>query len=418
MIGIRFRKSIPRYLALRLLGPRWSASYTGLASQVSLCEVPSPDLPTSDWVRVRPILSGICGSDLATICAKGSAYFSPLTSTPFVLGHEVVGAVSEVGAAVAEFSVGDRVVLQPALGCEVRGIEPKCDACAAGRAALCRNVTRGDISAGIQTGFCRDTGGAWSESFVAHRSQLHAVPEGIDDETAVLTEPFACAIHGALRAHCAPESTVLVVGCGSIGLLTIAALRALQPSVRIIAVAKHRHQQEHAQRLGADRIISYARSVKERYERIADALNADLHFPEIGNPTVIGGAAATFDCVASSGSIDDCCRFTRAGGQMVLVGMPAIPVGIDWTAIWYKELTLRAAYAYGCEEHAGKSQTTFEMSIELLRKIGSQLRPLVGEPFALEDYRRAVRAALRTGASGSIKTVFRIGSRSSGGPGQ
>ncbi|MFQ5422431.1 MAG: zinc-binding dehydrogenase [Phycisphaerae bacterium] len=435
MKAVVFRKSIPRYLALRAAGRRWPGIYTSVVSPVRLRTLSAPPLPTPRWVRVRPALAGICGSDLATICAKGSAYLSPLTSTPFVLGHEVVGTVTEVGAKTDHVAPGDRVVLQPALGCRVRGIEPPCAACAAGQSALCRNVTRGDISGGIQTGYCRDTGGAWSEGFVAHPSQLFLVPDAIEDTVAVLCEPFACALHAVLRAGLdraaddvgdAPDSrrryadsarsapppatsdpqSALVMGCGSIGLLTIAAIRAIGSRARIIAMAKYPHQRDHAEALGADEVVMHAGSVRERYRRLAASLGADLHQPEIGRPTVVGGADVAFDCVASSTSIDDCCRFTRAGGRMMLVGMPGIPSGIDWTTIWYKELTVRAAYAYGQEQFNGGSRTTFDLAIELLARQSSLLRPLVGDPFSLPDWREAVRTALHAGASRSVKTTF------------
>ena len=77
-----------------------------------------------------------------------------------------------------------------------RGLTP-CPECAQGLPALCRNTTDGDVSAGLQTGFCRDTGGGWSEGLVAHASQLHTVPDDLSDEDAVLVEPLACALHAA-----------------------------------------------------------------------------------------------------------------------------------------------------------------------------------------------------------------------------
>lgn len=410
MTVIQYRKSVPRYLALKAVGPRWRSLYTSGVSPVRLRDLPPTPLPTDEWVRVRPRLAGVCGSDLATICCKGSPYLAPLTSMPFVLGHEVVGVVSELGPRAAGVSVGDRVVLQPALGCAVRGIDPPCDACARGDFALCRNVTRGAISAGIQTGYCRDTGGAWSDEFVAHPSQLYVVPADMPDEVAVLTEPFACALHGVLRALPADDETALVIGGGTIGLLTIAAIRALGSKSRIIAVARHSHQVAHAKRLGADSVFRPGSNLLERFHTLADALSAEVHRPEIGKPTVIGGADAVFDCVASSESIDEAVRFTRAGGSAVLVGMPAIPKNVDWTSIWYKELNVRAAYAYGTEQRAGRRVTTFALALELLAQIGTELRPLLGQPFALSEYREAVRAALNTRESRSVKTVFRVAS--------
>ena len=106
---------------MRYLGKRWRGLYTSPFSCTRLVDIPEPQLPTPEWVKVRTRLSGICGSDLATITAKGSPYFSPFTSTPFVLGHEIVGEIAETGDAVEGFPVGARVVIEPVLSCPVRG---------------------------------------------------------------------------------------------------------------------------------------------------------------------------------------------------------------------------------------------------------------------------------------------------------
>ena len=141
---------------------------------------------------------------------------------------------------------------------------------------------------------------------------------------------------------------------------------------------------------------------------LARTLGAEVHRPEIGKPTVVGGADVSFDCVASATSIDDCLRFTTAGGRMVLVGMPAIPKGIDWTTVWYKELSVQAAYAYGREAYLGGSMSTFELALNLLGGPMAELRNLAGAPFRLQDVRRALKAAMHTGASQNIKCLFRI----------
>ncbi|MDQ5811386.1 MAG: alcohol dehydrogenase catalytic domain-containing protein, partial [Actinomycetota bacterium] len=159
MLALRYRKSVPRYLLMRAGTKRIKGLETSRFSPLQLEEIPEPKLPTPEWVRVRPLLSGICGSDLGTLSSENSPYFSPLTSPPFVLGHEVMGVVAEDNG---DFRAGERVVLEPALGCEVRAVDPPCPYCAAGRYALCLNVAKGAISPGIQTGFCRDTGGGWS----------------------------------------------------------------------------------------------------------------------------------------------------------------------------------------------------------------------------------------------------------------
>ena len=392
MEAIQYIKSIPRYLKVRLLGGYWTGSRTGVYSCIRLSEIEEPKLPSPEWIRIKPRLSGICGSDLATVAANGSPYFSPFVSTPFVLGHEMVGETEE----------GRRVVLEPALPCVVRDIE-HCRRCTAGDYGNCEKTTKGIISSGIQTGFCRDTGGGWSRSLVAHPFQVHPVPDDMTDEAAVLIEPFACAVHGALRGMTEKGATVLIIGCGSIGLLTVAALRALGSKSRIIAVARYSHQQESALGLGANEIIQDGRNL---YESVCEATGAEQLRPELGKSVLVGGADVVFDCVGNARTIDDALRFTRARGKTILVGMPAIPSGVDWTSIWYKELQVVGSYTYGTECWDGETIRTFQLALRLMEGLKDGLASLVTHKFPLRDYREALEVAMHTGRNGSIKTAF------------
>ena len=403
MEAIQYTKSIPRYLAMRHLGKRWRSLYTSPFSCTRLVDIPEPQLPTPEWIKVRTRLSGICGSDLATITAKGSPYFSPFTSTPFVLGHEIVGEVAETGAAVEGFRIGRRVVIEPVLSCSVRGISPPCHQCQNLRFANCENITKGDISAGVQTGYCRDTGGGWSQYVLAHQSQLHLVPDDISDEAAVLLEPFACALHGVLKFSPNRAATICVIGGGTIGLLTIAALRVLGHRNRILIFAKYPHQQQLARELGADEVLS---PNSGRYAAFCELTGATSHQPELGQQVLIGGVDVTFDCIGSSVAIDDAFRFTRAGGEVILVGMPGIPKNVDWTSIWYKQLKVEGAYTYGLETHNGEQVHTFTLGMRLLQKMKSHLRPLVSTLFPLRDYKRAIQTAMNTGKTATVKTAF------------
>jgi threonine dehydrogenase-like Zn-dependent dehydrogenase len=408
MKAVQYVRSVPRYLLNRFLGKRMPWIHTGPLSLIRLADVPRPNLPGKDWVRIRTLASGICGSDLATVCAKGSAYFSPLISTPFVLGHEAVGKVAEVGGAVTCCQVGERVVIEPALGCLVRGIAEPCGPCRSGQYAHCENVTRGRISAGIQTGYCRDTGGAWAEEFVAHQSQVHQVPDELSDDEATLVEPFSCSLHAALTAKPNDRESVLVFGCGAMGLLVIASLRATGGACRIVAVSKYPHQRKLAEAFGADEVVD----ARDRlYAQLGARLGTQLLKPEIGGMTGIGGADVAFDCVGSDSSIDDTLRFTRARGRCLLVGMPAIPRRVDWTAIWYKALRVEGVYAYGLEEFNGERLRTFDLAIRLMKDRKVDLRPLVGARYPLAQYREAVRSALLTGQSKAAKTILRISER-------
>jgi threonine dehydrogenase-like Zn-dependent dehydrogenase len=393
-----YRKSIPRYLLMRAASKRIKTLETGRFSPLQLEEIGKPGLPTPEWVRVEPLLSGICGSDLGTLSAENSAYFSPIISPPFVMGHEIFGEVAEANSG---FHAGERVVVEPALGCEVRGIDPQCPYCASGRYALCLNVAKGDISPGIQTGFCYDTGGGWSRgTLVAHPSQLHRVPDGVPDEAAVAVEPLACAVHAALNAAPGPDDTSLVIGAGSVGLFTVAALRHLTEAGRIICVAKHARQREEALRLGADEVVH----PKDTYTTVPKMLGTEAYRPELGKPVVMGGADRVYECVGASATMEDAARLTRPGGEATLVGMPSAKSSLDLTGLWYKEIRLGGSYAYGVEEHKGETTSSFALALRLAPEIG--LEKMVGPRFRLEEYGKAIAAARSAGREGNVKVVF------------
>ena len=371
---------------------------TSRFSPLQLEEILEPELPTPYWVRVKPLLCGICGSDLGTLSAESSPYFSPLTSPPFVMGHEIVGEVVEDNGG---FSAGERVVVEPALGCAVRGIDPPCAYCASGQYALCVNVAKGDIAPGIQTGFCGDTGGGWAEgTLVAHPSQLHRVPEDVSDEAAVAIEPLACAVHAALQAAPRADETALVIGAGSVGLFTVAALRQLTPAGRIICVAKHERQKHEALRLGADEVVHPG----EIYGELPKVLGAEVYSPELGKPVVMDGVDKVFECVGAPGTIEDAVRLARPGGEVTLVGMPGARSCLDLTALWHKEVKLAGAYAYGEEEYEGERIKSFELALRIAPEI--KLASLVGPRFRLREYREAVAAARSSGRNGHVKIVF------------
>jgi threonine dehydrogenase-like Zn-dependent dehydrogenase len=398
MLALRYRKSVPRYLLMRAGAKRIKNLETSRFSPLHLEEIPEPRPPTPEWVRLKPLLSGICGSDLGTLSSENSPYFSPITSPPFVLGHELVAVVAEDNGG---FRAGERVVLEPALHCTVRGIEPLCPYCAAGHTALCVNVAKGIIAPGIQTGFCRDTGGGWSEgTLVAHPSQLHRVPENVPDEAAVAIEPLACAVHAALKKSPREDETALVIGAGSVGLFVVAALRQLTRAGRVICVAKHERQRKEALRLGADAVVH----PKETYETLPAMLGTEAHKPEIGKPVVMGGADKVFECVGSAGTMEDAVRLTRPGGEATLVGMPPARSCLDLSALWFKEVNLAGAYAYGVEEYEGERVRSFELALRLAPQI--ELETLVGPGFRLREYREAIAAARAAGREDRVKVVF------------
>jgi threonine dehydrogenase-like Zn-dependent dehydrogenase len=386
VLALTFQRSIPAYAIVKAAGGRPDVATSAL-SMLKLGDVDEPVLPTPSWVRVQPTLSGICGSDLAAIGGHASLYLDPLTSYPFVPGHEVVGTLED----------GSRVVIEPALGCTVRGIEPLCPRCAEGRPGLCYNVTEGPIEVGLQTGYCADTGGGWGEVLVAHPSQLHKVPDALSDEAAVLIEPFACCVHAALRGGAGKDDIVVVSGAGTIGLLTIAAVKLFTPPRRLIAIAKHPTQRDLAKKLGADQVIVPS----EVFQRIRFATGA-RRLDGMNRSLLLGGADVTFECVGRADSLNDAVRFTREGGTVVAVGMPG-EERVDWAPIWQRELTVMGAYAYGAEPKK-KGKRTFQLALEAAPEV--HLETLTGPLFGLGEYRDAIAYAMSAGRLGAVKVAF------------
>jgi threonine 3-dehydrogenase len=404
MKAVQFTFSYPRY-ALGLAAGRVAPSllWSG-ASCTVMREVAPPALPGPDWARVRTKLGGICGTDLGTIYLKTSPYFSPYSTFPFTFGHENVGMLSELGPEVKGFSAGQRVVVEPTLWCAPRGFVKSdwCEYCQQGQTNRCLHRRDGKLAPGLFIGSSRDTGGSWSENFVAHQSQLYAVPDSLTDENALMVEPFACGLHAALIDFPKDDETILILGAGTIGLVTLAALRALGCKARILVSARYAHQAQAAERLGATEVLRWG----DLYEQVAERTGAKLLKPVLGKLVVEGGVDRVYECTGNDNSLDDANRFTKRGGTVVLVGVPGIAKGIDWSAIFSKELRILAATEYNHAEHfKGKAWKTYDLAIELMSK-GLDLGWMVSRKYALADYKKALSDLAQKGSKGIIKAAF------------
>jgi len=405
MKAIRFAAPIPTYLTTLATGRLSRRFYLGKHACTTYGDALEPALPTERWVRIRTRMGGICGSDLNVITLKASPATSPFSSFPFVLGHENVGEVIEVGRAVRSVRPGQRVVANPLLCCEPREMQPVCAACAAGDHSRCTHFTDGALSPGMLIGTTRDTGGSWGEVFVAHESRLVPVPDSMRDEEAVLIEPFACSVHAVRSNLPASGARVLVIGAGSIGLLTTAALSALAPERSVTVLARHKFQATHATRLGAAQAV---RARRDYFEELAEIGHARLLKPIIGRPIGTGsGFDMTFVCVGGTSAMDDALRLTRPGGTIVLIGNVSSLNGLDWTPLWLKELTVRGSVCYGAHAHGGATQDAFTESAALIASGLAPVGPLVTQTFPLADYRAAIAAAMNRG-KGNVKVAFRF----------
>jgi threonine dehydrogenase-like Zn-dependent dehydrogenase len=404
MKSLVFERNVARFAAARVASVLGSGRGAGVGP-LRLLEGDPPELPGVDWYPLRPLLSGICGSDLATLDGRSSRYFEDMVSFPFVPGHEVVGILDQGGVDHAghQLEAGTRAVIEPVLGCAPRNIRPLCPQCSEGHTGLCGNVAFGDLEPGLQTGYCSDTGGGWSTgALAAHASQLHAVPEAFSDEDAVMVEPTACAVHAALSAGIADGDVVAVVGAGTLGLATVAAIHHLVRPSRACTVmvgARYTHQRELAASLGADSVVApdqLARAVRRRAGSLVLA----------GRLT--DGADVVFDCVGSSESLTQALSMVRPRGRVVLVGMPG-RVSVDLAPLWHRELILVGAYAYG-DEPAGEDSTgtdaprSFGLAIDVVAAAG--LGRLVSAAYPLERYEEAIAHAGAAGRRGAVKVVF------------
>jgi threonine dehydrogenase-like Zn-dependent dehydrogenase len=401
-LALELHRSVSRYALARAAGRRVPGLLSGPAAPLRLVDT-TATLPSGEgWARIRPRLSGICGSDLATLSGHSSFYFEPLVSFPFVLGHEIVGDLVDPSD---DLPSGTRVVIDPVLSCSARGLRP-CTACAGGATNRCNRVTAGHIAAGIQTGYCAQTGGGWSEMLVAHRSQMHPIPDSLPDERAVLIEPLACALHAVLRARVRAGDSALVTGAGTLGLLTVVALKAIANAARITVVAKHPHQKQLARDLGADDAVA----PDEAIAAIRRSHKSFLLRPRSGSNFLLGGVEVAFECAGTKSALDLCLRATGAGGCVALVGLPS--GGVDLTPVWFRELRLIGAYASATETVDGRSKHTIDMAVELAGEI--PLEKLIGALYPLGAWRRGVDHALDAGRLGATKIVFDLRGKQGG----
>jgi threonine dehydrogenase-like Zn-dependent dehydrogenase len=393
VLALQYHRSLPRYLATRVIARRAPGTVSAGLAPLRLVSVSAPEPPAEGWGRVRPRLAGICGSDLSMVSGATSPYFSPLVTLPLTPGHEVVG---ELVDDVDDLPAGTRVVLDPVLACATRGVEP-CDECRAGRTSRCQHITVGHLPPGLQTGYCGEVGGGWSDQLVAHRSQLHVVPDDLPDARAVLVEPLACAIHAALRSEAGQDDQVLVVGSGVVGLLTVLALRAVTDVRRILVAAKHPRQAALARRFGATTVVAPDRALGTVRQHTR-ALRLE---PELGPDFLLGGVDVAIDSAGSRGAADLALRATRAGGRVVLSGMP--PAGLDLSPAWFRELTVVGAYASG-REPAADGVPAFALALELAAS--APFDELTLATYPLPRWRQAIDHALDAGRLGTAKVAF------------
>ena len=210
---------------------------------------------------------------------------------------------------------------------------------------------------------------------------------------------MACAVHTALRAGIRQNDRVLVSGAGSVGLLATLAIRNLTSAGEITVVAKHGHQRERALALGATEVVAPG----EVLRRLRRATGAFLVKPELGPSYLLGGVDVAVDAVGSKQSLETAVNATRAGGRVVLSGMPA---AADLSAAWFRELEVVGTYSSAQREPALDGRGAFDVATELVAgdAVSSLAKTIAAYP--LHRWREALDHAHGAGRLGTVKVAF------------
>jgi len=322
-------------------------------------EWPVPELePNQVLVRVR--LSGICASDVMAYRGEHS-YRVP----PVVTGHEIVGEVCDKGAGVEKFAVGDRVVVEPHWGCG------QCLYCGEGDYNLC--VEKGII--GTQS-----WPGGFAQFVAVPQECLVSLPDELSWEKSVLIEPLAVGVHAVNRVPITKESKVAVLGAGPIGLVTVLALKHLEPRL-ILATDIRPEKLELAQKLGAD--------------LVANPLTDDLE--KLVADKVGAGFDVIFVAVPNDAVLESSFKFTRRKGCVVLIASFGKRSNIHLGELQLYERTLTGTGMY--------TKQDFNTAVEIATK-STELEQLLSKVIELDEVPEMLRRLNANEEKDSVKIAI------------
>ncbi len=322
-----------------------------------LRDLPRPQLGAGQvLVRVRGC--GICGSDLHWF----SGQFPP---PPVCPGHEIAGEVQEINGEVRDVSVGDRVVVEPLIACGT------CPACKTGDYQICAHVQ--------VLGISHD--GGFAEYVAVPRQRVYHLPAEFDFAVGTLAEPAAVCVHGVRLGNVALGDRVLVLGGGTIGLLSVMAARAAGAAEVAITV-RHAHQAAMARRIGATRVFSANPDGDAKRASFLRDCPLDVVIE------TVGGHAHT---------LDDAIQSVRPGGTVVILGVFSSPKPFDALAVVVKEVRLVGSLTYGSRGR----RADFEVALQMLASNSHVARDLVTHRFDIER----IRAAFETAADKNRGTI-------------
>lgn len=328
------------------------------AWQMPMRDVPIPQ-PGNAEVQVKVETVGVCGSDVHGF--KGT---TGRRKPPIIMGHEFSGTITAAGADIKNYKIGDRVVVTPLLTCGY------CDNCRAGFPNICQN----------RSGLGVNLNGAYAEIITVPQKMVFPLPAEMSWEQGALVEPLAVAMHAVNLTPMQLMDTVVIIGAGTIGLLTILAAK-MKGAGKIIVSDVSAHRLDFAKRLGADVVVNPSK------EDAVEAVKAQTNGK---------GAPAVIEAVGITATTKQSLFMARNGGNVVWIGNSDPEITINMQQIVTRELTVRGTYGFNDE---------FGLSIEAIRSKRIDPTVLIEKRAALEDG-TAIINDLAKGSADWIKVML------------
>lgn len=320
--------------------------------QVFPCDTPAIQ---EDEVLVKMEYCGVCGSDVHYF--RFGRIGRREVTFPYVLGHECAGEVLEIGAKVTNVAVGDKVVMEPGLGCG------HCEYCMTGRYNLCEEM---------KFMATPPYNGAFKQYMAYPARGCFKLPEGVSTLEGAMIEPLAVGMHAARRGEVDNSKVVLITGMGCIGLMTLLSCKAMNAQ-KIIVTDVFQNRLDKALELGADYAINVAdEDMIEKLRALTDGKGADIVFETAGRAQT---AAQNVFAV-------------RRGGVIVQVGTISDPVPYQFNELGKIEADIRSVFRY---------RNIFPLAIKLIEKGDINLRAIGPDIFDFEDVANAFDTAINRG---------------------
>jgi Threonine dehydrogenase and related Zn-dependent dehydrogenases len=274
-----FRSEVVNMKAIKVFAP----------GDVRMIETAKPIVGPKD-ILARVVYSGICGTDLSIISGDMSLVRDGSIKYPVRIGHEWSGIVENVGIEVKGFKPGDHVVSDTAVTCGV------CENCLRGEYNSCSNIR--------SLGTINSWDGSFAEYMIMPHRHMHKLPENVNLDEAALIEPATIAYAGVCHACISPDSSVLVVGTGAIGLSAVTLAKNLGAG-KVVVSGRKRSKLLVGKAMGADAAIET--TSKDLEEAVLEATGGK------GVNTVIETSGNII-------TINQCINVLQKKGTLMLIG--------------------------------------------------------------------------------------------------